>query len=289
MAAAFVKLGAERDGGIELTAINDAALGIAITGQAGSSAAIKDRAGDCVAVVVLREAVVGINPQAFEIGVHDEVDDTGHGVGTIGRRSTAGQHVNALDHRGRHEVKIGGRAGNVARHQAAAVDQHQGALRAEAAQIDRGGTGGTVRQGRGLAGEHLRQRVQQIFGTLGARLLDIGVTNRGNRRDRGQVGVLDAGPGDDEHRLISRGSLIISRSGILCKSGGGEQCNANRKRCCTDPEVREFFHDFQSLIARAVRPPVDLLGKLAARNPCKSIPEWGSVVLWSRECKVNQA
>ena len=244
MAAAFIELGAERDGAIELTTINNAALGITVARET-RSARIEQRADGQVAVVVLVHAIVGIDPQAFELGVHHEVDNAGDGIGTVGGRGTAGQHVNALDHRRRNEVKIGGRARHVARHQAAAVDQHQGTLRAETAQIDGGGAGGTVRQGRRLAGEHLRQRVEQIFGLLRARLLDVGIADRGDRRNRGQVGVGDARPGDNQSRLISsRFGLIVSRGGILCKSGGGNQRDANRERGSTEPEVREFFHDF---------------------------------------------
>ena len=52
----------------------------------------------------------------------------------------------------------------VARDEAAAVDQHQGAVRAEAAKVDRGGAGGAVGEVAALAGEGLRQRVDQILG-----------------------------------------------------------------------------------------------------------------------------
>ena len=48
-----------------------------------------------VAMVV--DACVGIEANALEVIVHDEVHDAGHGVRAVGRGSAAGQHVHALD------------------------------------------------------------------------------------------------------------------------------------------------------------------------------------------------
>ena len=60
-------------------------------------------------VVVLVEAVLGVEADALEVGVHDEVDDAGDGVRAVDRRGAAGQHVDAVDDRGRDDVDVGGR------------------------------------------------------------------------------------------------------------------------------------------------------------------------------------
>ena len=101
-----------------------------------------------VAVGVLVEAVLAVEPDTFEIGIHDEVDDARHGVRAVGRGGAAGQHFDAL-HDGRRDDVDVGRAGRRrrTRDQAAAVDQHQGALRTEAAKVDRGRAVRAVRHG----------------------------------------------------------------------------------------------------------------------------------------------
>ena len=68
----------------------------------------------------------------------DEVDDAGDGVRTVNRRVAAGDDVDALDQVVRDRVDVGrhGIVEDVGGDVAAAVDQHQGALRAEAAKIE---------------------------------------------------------------------------------------------------------------------------------------------------------
>ena len=82
----------------------------------------------------------------MKIVLHDEVHDTGHGVGAVGGRCAAGQHFDALDQLSRNQVDIrrGGidTTGRRAGRQAAAIHQHQCALGAEIAQLQRGDTGG---------------------------------------------------------------------------------------------------------------------------------------------------
>ncbi|KAG1533540.1 hypothetical protein G6F50_015843 [Rhizopus delemar] len=71
---------------------------------------------------------------AVEVLAGDDVDHAGDGVGAVDRRGAVGQHFNALDHRGRDGSQVGVAAGADAH--ALAVQQHQGALRAQAAQVD---------------------------------------------------------------------------------------------------------------------------------------------------------
>ncbi len=126
------------------------------------------------AIVVHERACLGVNSEPAVVGVHDEVDDAGHGVRTVDRRSTAGQHVDTLDDRRRHEVDVRNVAagGRVARLQTTAVEQHQGAVLPKPAKVDCRGAGRAVRYVRTLGGERLRQRVDQIFGAGRALKLD---------------------------------------------------------------------------------------------------------------------
>ena len=56
---------------------------------------------------MLEHARLRVDAQAGEGVVHDEVDDAADGVGTVDRRSAAGQHVDPLDQLRRDEVDIG--------------------------------------------------------------------------------------------------------------------------------------------------------------------------------------
>jgi hypothetical protein len=55
----------------------------------------------------LVEAVLQAAAEALEIGVHDEVDDAGHSIGTVDRRRAAGEDVDPLDECGRDGVEVG--------------------------------------------------------------------------------------------------------------------------------------------------------------------------------------
>ena len=86
----------------------------------------------------------------------------------------------------------------IARHHAAAVDQHQRALRAEVAKIDFGGTRCAVRNARGLSGTDRRQLVQNVFDAGRTGELHVLV---GNDRDGGcglKVRLRNARAGNDD-------------------------------------------------------------------------------------------
>ena len=61
--------------------------------------------GAVVIVLVLAELVIELD--ALEIIDHQEIDHPGHGVGAIGRRGAAGQHLDALDQRAGDLVDVG--------------------------------------------------------------------------------------------------------------------------------------------------------------------------------------
>ena len=141
VAMAVVEARAEREVDVERAAVGDAALRTAEAARGEAGRAV-DQAGDVLVlqvVVVLIEAVLGVEADAFEIVVHDEVDDAGDGVGAVHRGGAAGQHFDTVDEQGRHGVDVRIRRRRVARDQPAAVDQHEGPVGAEAAKVDRGG------------------------------------------------------------------------------------------------------------------------------------------------------
>ena len=82
---------------------------------------------------------LAVELDALEVAFHDEVDHPGNGIRPIGRGCPAGDHVHALDQVGRNLVQIRRRirVGGVGirNAQAPPVDEHQCALRPEAAQI----------------------------------------------------------------------------------------------------------------------------------------------------------
>ena len=124
---------------------------------------------------MLVDAVVRIEPYTFEMVVHDEVDDTRDGVGAVGRRCTASQDIDAIHQRRRDLIEVwrGGRIlRRVTGHETAAVDQNQGAVRAEAAQRNgRFARGAVGHSGTELARD-LRKCVQQVFDPCHAALVE---------------------------------------------------------------------------------------------------------------------
>ncbi len=104
-------------------------------------------AGVVVAVRAVDERVAGLQLQPVEVATGDEVDDAADGVGAVGGGRAVLQHFDPADGRGRDQVGVhidgAGRGGHPA-----AVEQHQGAFGAEAAQVGAAGA-------RGLAGPEL--------------------------------------------------------------------------------------------------------------------------------------
>src|SRR5690606_34398233 len=91
-----------------------------------------------VAFVVL--AVVDAGLHAVVVGAGDDVDHARHRVGAVHGGRAVLQHLDALDHRRRNGGDVLHACGGDT--EALAVDQHQGALGAEVAQVDRLATSG---------------------------------------------------------------------------------------------------------------------------------------------------
>ncbi len=125
--------------------------------------------------------------EALEILLQDEVHDAGDGVGAVHRRGAAGDDFHALDRRGGDRVDVDDEQG-VGGLRAAAVDQHEIAIGAEAAQVQRRGagclTGACLRAGDELvvAGNELRKLLQHRFDRSRGRLFER-IGRHGDDRD----------------------------------------------------------------------------------------------------------
>ena len=100
--------------------------------------------GEALVIVVSLAAlaVVDVEIEAFGISLRDDVDDAGDGVRAIDGGGAALQDLHSLDGIDGNEVDIGGVLGL----EAPAVQEYQGVLRADAAQVQGGGAdGGAVR------------------------------------------------------------------------------------------------------------------------------------------------
>ena len=151
-------------------------------------------------LVVLPDAVVAVETDTFEVGVHDEVDDARDRVRTVHRRCAARQDFGAADERRRDDVKVGRlvRAVRIARHEAAAVDQNQRALRTEVAKVDFRGTRCAVRNARRLGGTDGRQLVEDVFDPGRTGKLHVLVVDDRDRRGEFKVRLRNARAGDDD-------------------------------------------------------------------------------------------
>ena len=90
----------ERHGHILAPAVEDAPLRI------WELPLVEQALREFVPVVVLIAADLALDLEAIELGVEDEVDDTGDGVGAVDGGGAAGQHFDALDDRRRDAVDV---------------------------------------------------------------------------------------------------------------------------------------------------------------------------------------
>ena len=168
----------------------------------------RQRRHDRVLVVMIVEIVIGVELQPFEIFLQDEVDHARDRVRSIDRRGTAGQHVDALQQRCRDDARVLA----VLRAQALAVDQHQRALEAQAAQLDALAPVGIV-IGLLRVRRDLRQAVQHVLDVHRGLCADVGGGHRGDRRGGGDVGADDARARHDDIATRLRGRRRLARGG----------------------------------------------------------------------------
>src|SRR5690606_15135306 len=105
------------------------------------AAAIADVRAPGVATEVVVGSVVQLDVAALHVPAGDDVDHAGDGVGAVDRRGAVLQHLDAVDQGERNGVDVDRRTHAGCRgfsDPAEAVDQHQHALGAEVALVDRG-------------------------------------------------------------------------------------------------------------------------------------------------------
>ena len=178
-------------------------------------------------VLIGRNARIELVLDAAEILVEDEVDHPGDGVGTVDRRGAAGDHVDAAHQRLRQgadidaAVLVGGR-------KAHAVQQDQGSLLSEIAQVEEvaaGVAGRAARVALGRAVDENRQLVQgvpQVGGGGGQQLL--GADGGDGRRRVGDIGDdARAGDGHAFHIGLCLRAASALRAGRIAEQAGEQR------------------------------------------------------------------
>ncbi|MBB2803526.1 UNVERIFIED_ORG: hypothetical protein FHR63_000718 [Xanthomonas campestris] len=170
VAAAVRKVGACREAG-------EGAVVVALIGQAGLRARLESGEGL----------------------LEDEVDHAGHCVGAVDGRGTTGDDFDAFHPFHRNRVDVHRSRARAGTHVATAVDQHQGAVHAHAAQVEQAQAGGADEAG-GIAQRvarcqrrHARHQVADGGRAGGADFLG---TDCGDRRGRDKAGTRNARAGD---------------------------------------------------------------------------------------------
>src|SRR5688572_6869018 len=180
----------ERDGGVEalLGEIAEAEQGV------GAPAATAGLLGDCA---------VDRGFAADVVLAQDEVDHAGDRIGAVDRGGAFLQHLDALDRRDRDVVDVDGRAvgQSPAGSDALAVDQDQGALRAQAAQRY-AGNAASARAGRrrlhavAVALQRDVQALQELLDVRGAGSFDFFARDDLDRQGGFGVDASQRGTGD---------------------------------------------------------------------------------------------
>ncbi|MNS72233.1 hypothetical protein D3C72_1056350 [compost metagenome] len=155
-----------------------------------------------VTTTLLGAAGTHVDVHAVEAVLEDDVDHAGDRIGAVHRRCACGQHLDALDQRtgdvGQVDHVHRALVGQWIVGLAAAVDQHQRAVRAQATQVD-----GVRRRGEGIA-EVLALHVAGVFSERAQRIECVAVALRidllaADHRDRRwplDAGTRDARAGD---------------------------------------------------------------------------------------------
>ncbi|MNI49328.1 hypothetical protein D3C73_1039310 [compost metagenome] len=191
--------------------------------------AVDEVVGFLVAVALAVLAAVDAGFQAIEVLAGDDVDHAGNGIGAVDGRCAVGQHFHALDDRGRDRRQIGVATGADAH--ALAVQQHQGALRAEVAQVNvLAADFFARRQGIGAA-DRRRTGGRQVLHDVGnageALLFNVGALQRDHRLCGFHARLADARTGDRNAVQVGRaaGSCVLRRSEGRCqgKRNAGRQ------------------------------------------------------------------
>jgi hypothetical protein len=146
----------------------------------------------------VRVAVAHVDVGALEVVFEHEVDDAADRVRAVHGGRAASDDLDASDRRSRNRVRVDDHR-RVDRHAALAVDEHQVAVRAEAAQAQRAGTDRVIRGlldvGRRELRERwneLRQLVEHFLDADRARVLERSLVDRRDRTVGGEILALNA-------------------------------------------------------------------------------------------------
>src|SRR5690606_25150112 len=142
-----------------------------------------------VALAVLVAGELHVELEALEVVLHDEVDDAGHGARAVGRGPAARAQLHLLHECPRDLVDVGGERERVAEAHAMAVDQHQRAVRSQAAQVQGGGAGRAVRFVRRQLRRDLRQVVDEVLDAGDAAIGELFRADLGDGARRDEVGI----------------------------------------------------------------------------------------------------
>ncbi|MNQ46304.1 hypothetical protein D3C85_601170 [compost metagenome] len=193
------------------------------------------------AVGFQRFVTLGFQRQAFKVLAGLDVDHAGHGVRAVHRRGAVAQDFDAVDHGGRQDVQVGrtDRAARTGGRDATAVQQHQGAARAHAAQADRVGAGAAVRDVAAVRAVDLRGaardgRALQSFRGRGEALQRRFFARHDLGRRRGVIVVAANARTDDNDFVERRGFLsvgcVLSERGSRSEQGQRHCSGASHHR-----------------------------------------------------------
>ena len=213
----------------EFTLVLEHGITTGVVGEHGhrTAAIVERRTDGSVELVTGRIAAAGQRVAAADLETFNvaqlEVDDTGDRVRTVNGRGAAGHDFDAAQQELRDGVEVDDLVG-IVEHPATAVNQHQGAGRAEVTQVQRNSAvAGVVREA-GDAGKDLRQGVEHLLDIDRTGQTEFFGRNDSDRAGRAEIGARDTRTGDENSLLlfnlfgsgggdIRRGVLSISRHG----------------------------------------------------------------------------
>ena len=196
--------------------------------------------GDMIVLAIspFGDAAADTGFQALEFPIEHEIDDAGHGIGTVGSGGTTGYDINRTQQRGRKIVHVHC-ARAVRRHDARAIEQHQRALLAHVAQVQIAATGvaeeGCSAPLRRLGVQELGQ-VVELFGNRSARLV-VHDLRGGDRGDRSRLDHAIGGAN------ATAGDLDLVQD-VLRHCRAGDESRGYRQSHGRGPEVpmTDYFH-----------------------------------------------
>jgi len=187
-----------------------------------------------VAAAHRRVAAAVAHLATLEVLAQDDVDHAADGVGAVQRRGAVGQDLDPFHRRQRDGVEVGRGAGARRVRRAAAVDQHQGAVGADAAHVHLRHRLGAAARARAEAAERGEGAVAQQLGHRDvAAGVDRGAVDHGDRDRALDVGALEAraGDGDPVQGLCLAGGAFLCGDAAGGQGAGDAQRQRRQPRC----------------------------------------------------------